>query len=100
MTLSQSIRLSELAAIGNEWFDHYASIHPIATGHPPSLKNPQKVKIPTAQDGWRKGDSRRSRDAAESDVLVLKDKMLRQIGKPTISRTADYPMYPQIVQSM
>jgi hypothetical protein len=90
----------ELDALGNEWFDYWANLQPLPNSHPPSLKNPQKVKIPTAQDGWKKGASKAARKQAMQDMVEIHKKLRRQIGRPTVSKTADYPIFPNTQQWM
>lgn len=82
---------------GSDWYETYIGLSPIPHDHPPSLKNPQEVSIPTAQDGWKKGDSKAARTRALNDLVEIHKRLRRQIGKPTISQTAIYPMFPNIM---
>lgn len=93
MTLRDHIALQ---AIGNEWFETYGSYGVIPTTHPPSLKNPIPVKIPTAQDGFKKGASKAQRRQAAEDLVQIHKQLRRQIGKPEIAHTATYALYPNI----
>lgn len=76
-----------------DWNSHYGNTAPIPNEHPPSLKNPKRVPIPTAQDGWRKGDSKAARAQALQDLVLIHARLRRQIGKPEIAQTALIPNY-------
>jgi hypothetical protein len=80
--------------IGPDWYDAYIGTSPIPNDHPPSLKNPKLTKIPTAQDGWKKGDSKKAKDQAMDDLVEIHKRLRRQIGKPEISFPAKNPVYP------
>jgi hypothetical protein len=89
MNLLEHIRLRDVMSDAQpDWFEYTVGLSPITNQHPPSLSNPQRVKVPTAQEGWRKGDSQKQRDQAKRDLLQIQNKMNRQIGKPAIARTA------------
>ena len=99
MNLLEQLRYREVKADGSinwispqspgaESYGGFVGLMPISTQHPPSLKNPQRVKVQTAQDGWRRGDSKASRDRAMRDLIEVHKRLRRQIGKPTISHTA------------
>lgn len=98
MTLIGYLRLRAEGS-GAEWFEYRSGLQPVPTYHPPSLKNPQEVKIPTPQDGWKKGDSKKARQQALSDLYEIHKRMRRQIGKPEIAHQALYPIYPNIKHS-
>lgn len=87
-----------IRAIGNEWFEYHAGLTPISSVHPPSLKNPIWVKVPTAQDGFQKGASRKQREQAMQDIAEIHKRLRRQIGKPEIAQTALMPVYTNIAQ--
>jgi hypothetical protein len=82
--------------VGSDYFEFYPGLSPISSLHPPSLKNPRDVKVPTAQDGWRPGDSKAARAQAISDLIEIHKRLRRQIGKPEIAETANYPVYPSL----
>lgn len=90
------IWISPSEPAGMDYQEVYHGLAPIGTFNPPSLKNPQKVKIPTAQDGWRPGDSKAARVQAIQDLIEIHKRMRRQIGKPEVSETAAFPVYPDI----
>lgn len=69
-------------------------LQPIPHDHPPSLKNPQKVKIPTAQDGWKKGSSKAARNQAYNDMAEIHRRARTQTGKPNVAHVANYPLFP------
>ncbi len=103
MKLSAAIALNAAGGInwqspaspaGADWYETYIGLAPISTFNPPSLKNPIKVKVPTAQDGWHRGDSKAARDQAIADLVEIHKRLRRQIGKPEISQTAIMPVYP------
>jgi DNA topoisomerase-1 len=83
--------------VGPDWYDSYIGTSPIPNDHPPSLKNPIITKIPTAQDGWKKGDSKKAREQAMDDLVELHKRMRRQIGKPEIFFPGSMPSGPQNV---
>jgi hypothetical protein len=83
---------------GMDWGEVYIGLAMIPHDHPPSLKNPLKTKIPLAQDGWKKGDSKEARHKALADLVEIQKRMRRQIGKPEIAQTALYPLFPNISQ--
>ena len=95
------MKLRDLRADGStgEWFETYGALTPIGSYHPPSLRNPQKVKQTTAQDGWKKGDSKASRQQAMRDLVEIHKRLRRQFGKPEIAQGANYPLYPSIAQT-
>jgi hypothetical protein len=90
--------LLDLQALGNEYFEYTGQLQPVGRFHPPSLKNPQQVKTPMAQDGWHKGASHKARQKALKDLAEIHKRLRRQIGKPELSRTADYPVFPNLQQ--
>ena len=79
-----------------EHLEVYIGLAPIPSDHPPSLKNPIKVKVPVAQDGWRKGDSKAARAQARQDLVEIHKRLRRQSGKPEISQGANYPIFPNV----
>lgn len=79
-----------------EYFETYIGLRPVSNLHPPSLKNPTLVHVPRASDGWLPGDSREARDKARQDLFDILDRSRRQIGKPQIAQTAQYPVFPSI----
>jgi len=82
-----------------EWLQVFNMLAPISSQHPPSLKNPQKLKIPTAQDGWRKTDSKKDKAQARKDLVEIHKRLRRQFGKPEITQGANYPLFPNIAQN-
>lgn len=72
---------------------HYG-ISPISTIHPPSLRRPLGVKIPTAQDGFRYGDPEVAKQQAMSDLAEIHKRLRRQTGKPEIAQQVAYPIFP------
>jgi hypothetical protein len=97
MILSAQIerRMRYLSGIGSEWFEYFSGLQPVGRFHPPSLKNPQKVKLPPSpQDGWHRGDSKQARARAKQDMAEIHRRLRRQIGKPEISEVASYPLFP------
>ncbi len=107
MKLADEIKYRALAAdgsvnwsspsgpVGQDWLETYIGLSPIPSDHPPSLKHPKLTKIPTAQDGWKQGDSKKARKQALSDLVEIHRRMMKQ-GRPTIARTAHYPLFPDI----
>lgn len=85
---------------GADWSETYIGLRPISNTHPPSLKNPLRVKLPTSRDGWKKGDSKKAKKHAREDMVEIMKRTKRQIGKPTLSIGAPYPMFPKIGQSL
>lgn len=81
---------------GADWYETRVGMGLMPKTHPPSLKNPQRVKIPTAQDGWLPGASKEARKKALEDMAEVHSRMLRQIGRPAIAQTAAYPLYPDL----
>jgi hypothetical protein len=98
--LDVQTRLRELKSIGEDWFSYHSGLLPISNLHPPSLKNPIAVKVPTAQDGWKKKDSDRKKRQAREDLVEVHKRMRRQSGKPELAETASYPVYPSFGQWM
>lgn len=108
MTIRQLIEIKSDASInwsspnspvGSDYSEAYMGIYPIPDDHAPSLTNPIKTKIPTAQDGWHRGDSKAARQQAYSDLAEIHKRLRRQIGKPEIAHTANYPVFPDITRS-
>jgi hypothetical protein len=91
---------SPLSPVGNDYLETYLGRSPIPTSHPPSLKNPQHVKVPTAQDGWKPGLSKKARAQALQDLVEIHKRLRRQTGKPEISQGANYPMFPSIARTL
>ena len=85
MNLSQMISLQG----GNGAMEHYETfqvVTPIPHSHPPSLKNAPKVEPETAQDGWRRGDSKKKKKRARKDLRRIIEKTMRQSGRPVMVR--------------
>jgi len=80
--------------VGPDWYDAYIGTSPIPHDHAPSLKNPILTKIPTAQDGWKKGDSKKAKAKAMDDLVEIHKRLRRQTGKPEVSFPALNPVYP------
>jgi hypothetical protein len=77
MKLTEEVKLQQLAS-NAEAPELYLS--PISTLHPPSLKNPIRVKLPDPP--------------SHKDVKEILKRVRRQSGKPQVSQTAQYPVYP------
>lgn len=75
---------------------YYYGLSPISTLHPPSLRNPQEVKVPTAQDGFKYGDPEEAKEQAMQDLVEIHKRLRRQTGKPEIAHTAAYPIFPSM----
>lgn len=77
---------------------HYG-ISPISKLHPPSLKRPINVKVPTAQDGFRYGDPQEMKEQAMKDLVEIHKRLRRQTGKPEIAETTKMPVltYPAMM---
>lgn len=82
----------------NESGEVYIGRTPLSNTHPPSLKNPLKTKIPTAQDGWKKNSPEALKRRAKADMAEILKRTRRQIGKPEIAHVAPMPFYPTINQ--
>lgn len=82
-----------------DYYETYMGLGILNHEHPPSLKNPIKTVIPTAQDGFHKGDSKDSKKRAMEDLIELHKRMRRQIPKPEITHTANYPIFPDITRN-
>lgn len=85
---------------GSDYQETYIGLAPMHNEHPPSLRNPKKTPIPTAQDGWKKGDSKEKQEQAKKDMVEIHRRLRRQIGKPEVAHTALFPIYPNIRQGM
>ena len=73
-----------LGAYTSEHFETFQLPTPIPTNHPPSLSNPKSIQQQeTAQDGWRKKDSKRKKKRAREDLKEIVRKTLNQ-GRPTL----------------
>jgi hypothetical protein len=97
--LRNTIRLRQIAADGlGDWGggEYFGPVTPIPTDHPPSLKNPQKVKWDNPTDGWHPNDSKKARKDAMERMAVIHQLVRRQIGKPEVSQTAQMPLFPDI----
>lgn len=90
------MRLDELLKIRAEYFEYSPSIQVIPSTHPPSLRNPQKVKQQMPTDGWKQGDSKEARQKAMEDLCLIHQRMRRQFGKPELTYGANYPFFPNI----
>ena len=76
-----------------DYYESYIGLSPGNHEHAPSLRNPIKTKIPTAQDGWHPGDSKAAKRQAMRDLVEIHKRLRRQIGRPAIARTAAVPVY-------
>lgn len=90
MTIRQIIAYQEFGGHGVD----LNGLQPIPTVHPPSLRRPQKVKIPTAQSGWDDKPGTPGRRRAERDLSVIRQRVMRQVGKPVVVQQVNYPVYP------
>lgn len=89
--------LNKIKALGSDDYLQWgSSLSPLNRFHPPSLKNPQKVKQDLPTDGWHKGDSGKSKKQARQDLAEIVKRIRRQIGKPEVSRTASAPVFPEV----
>lgn len=105
MTLRQTVAFAQISAYDSSPMglgpqqtsqEEMFGLQPIPSSHPPSLKNPMKVKLPTPQDGWGKHDSKAARKQAYADMAEIHKRSLTQMGKPNIAHVAQYPMFPRI----
>jgi len=87
---------SPTSPVGADHVEYYMWLHPIPPVHPPSLKNPIDVPIPTARDGWERGASKAKRQQAIKDLKTIHDKVMRQIGRPNIAVGAPMPTFPNM----
>lgn len=94
MNVACRIRLAEVRAIGNEWFETYGTYSPMPPFHPPSLRNPQKVKQDWPQTGWKRTDTPEAKRQARQDMVEIMKRIRRQIGKPEVSQVAQRPVMP------
>ncbi len=76
---------------GQDWAEIYYGQQPIPDDHAPSLKNPIRTKIPTAQEGWTPGASKAKRTQALQDLVEIHKRLRRQTGKPEIAQQALIP---------
>jgi hypothetical protein len=79
-----------------DWFEVYVGLRPASNAHPPSLRNPQKVKVPLSTDGWHQHDSKKARAHAKRDLLETLKRGQRQIGIPQGGITAPIPSFPSL----
>jgi hypothetical protein len=91
---------SPSSPVGQDWQEMYTGLTPIPTEHAPSLRNPLRTKIPLATDGWHPGDSAEARRQAMQDLVAIHARLRRQIGKPEIAHTAQFPVYPRMTDWM
>ena len=91
MTLRQILAMQTA-----DHFEYNPSIQVIPSSHPPSERNPQRVKQDMPQDGWHMGDSKAAREKALQDLMIIHQQMRRQFGKPELAYGANYPLYPSI----
>lgn len=102
MKMGEYLALRDVRADGesgaNNYFQTYTGMFPIPNAHAPSLRNPQKVKIPMAQDGWHKNSSAEARLKAIADMKNILERTARQDDIPTISRSAQYSVFPNMRQ--
>lgn len=87
---------SPLSPVGQDFQDVHIGLTTLPQTHPPSLKNPKKVKIPYSDDGWRKGSTKEERKQAIQDLFEIIKRTRRQIGKPEVAITAPMPVFPDI----
>lgn len=78
------------------WFETYGSLSPVPTFHPPSLKNPIKVKQNDPTTGWKKDATKEQRKKAIQDLIEQHKRARRNIGKPEVSEVASFPLAPSI----
>lgn len=81
---------------GTDHWEALLGLSPIGRTHPPSLKNPQKTKVPTAVKGWQPGAKKSDRQAALKDLATIHQRTLNQIGRPNVAIGTNYPVYPSI----
>jgi len=72
----------------------YGGMTPIPTFHPPSAKNPIRVKVPSPADGWHDSDSSASKLQARKDLMQILKRTGRQPGSGANAYTAIVPWYP------
>ena len=97
MNLESATTLSKLSAdawgsgpgpVGMDWQETHYGITPIPNEHPPSLKNPRRVKTAGPETGWRKKDSKRKKKRARKELKHIMQWTLNQPGRPTVSQGA------------
>jgi hypothetical protein len=100
MKLSDVVQLRGIEADGStgEWFEYYYGTNAIPTHHPPSLKNPARVRADMPTDGWHDNDSPALKKRARQDLHEIMKRVRRQTGKPEVTRSAAYPIFPSIQQ--
>jgi hypothetical protein len=94
MNLAATIRYQQIIADGAVG-EYFGLLQPIDTQHPPSLKNPKKVRARTPADGWHESDSDDSKKMAREDLGEVLDRLRRQIGRPAVAQSALAPVFPQ-----
>lgn len=93
---SASIKTTKMEAEGEEYFQTIGPLVAIPTAHPPSLRNPQRVKQVWPQDGWHRGDTKKQKYIARQDMVEIMKRVRRQIGKKEVSETAAMPLFPML----
>jgi hypothetical protein len=93
MTLRDIIAMREMMAVDPS--ESAMGLTVLAPFHPPSLKNPIKVKQDIPADGWHRSDSPAAKRRARQDLVLIMQRTIRQAGRPS---TADYgaitPWFP------
>lgn len=96
MTLRQMID-SDMRSEGvQDFYETVVGLRPVANAHPPSLRNPTKVKNPMIQDDFRPGASKQARKRAKEELIRIFELGQRQIGIPQGGIVAPLPLFPSI----
>ncbi|MDE2099975.1 MAG: hypothetical protein KGL39_22165 [Patescibacteria group bacterium] len=77
-----------------DFYETYIMMTPITQNHPPSLRNPKNVPVPTIQDGFHKKSSKKAKQRARKEFGEILRRTMRQIQKPVLVRVAQMPLYP------
>lgn len=86
--------LIELKADFQDHYEYHMGITMIPKNHPPSLRKPKIVEQPTAQEGWRKRDSKAKKRRARRDLKLIMERTRRQSVKPVMVNHAKVPVFP------
>lgn len=68
-------------------FEYLSQVSMLPTNRPPSLTVARRSPAqPTAQDGWHKSDSKKSKKQAREDLKLIRER-LQRLGRPVVVRT-------------
>lgn len=94
---NKKVKAEALTGYQVDYYNRGINLCPVTNDHPPSLRNPTRVKDPQAQDGWKRGASRKARRQAMKDLVRLLQLGMNQPGIPTQGgRTASVPVFPLV----